>query len=233
MFTRFGIYTPYWAVGIIIFLTYSPLTWVRRIQKFAKFHIFCDFVVLLAFIIIIFYAFANIAENEGISDDSQQINSDSFIVFLGTSIFVFEGVGIILPIKDICETPKDYPKIVDLVLIFLTVMFLFFSLVNYFSYGDEILSHAALATSLLPPGNVLVDIVLILFIINLVITFTLIIYPANVILEKLIFVNYKQSLKRKWMKNLSRSFLVAFVIIFSLYFENQIDKIISIVGSLC
>ena len=45
-----------WLIGVACFWVYTPLTWVRRIEHFAKYHIFADITVITALIIIAVFA---------------------------------------------------------------------------------------------------------------------------------------------------------------------------------
>ena len=57
--SNFGFMINKWVIGGIWLWIYAPLTWVRRIQYFAKFHIFADISVMLALIVITVFAAVN------------------------------------------------------------------------------------------------------------------------------------------------------------------------------
>ena len=63
-------------------------------------------------------------------------------------------------------------------------------------------------------------------------SYPLVIYPANIIIEHHAYKNMEQSNIRKWMKNSSRAILVAFTLFMGLYFEDTLDRLTSVVGSL-
>jgi solute carrier family 36 (proton-coupled amino acid transporter) len=71
-----------------------------------------------------------------------------------------------------------------------------------------------------------------LFIVNFLITYPLIIYPANIIVEHYIYEGVERTPKRKWLKNTNRAILVLFTMFMGLYFEETIDRLTSVVGSL-
>jgi amino acid permease len=56
------------------------------------------------------------------------------------SIYAFEGIGIIIPVMETCEKPEEYPKLVILVLILLTISYSFIGLSNYFTYGSTLIN---------------------------------------------------------------------------------------------
>lgn len=122
-----------------------------------------------------------------------------------------------------------YPKI--LLYVLLTVMLLYVSFGEYclFIYGD--LLQTPLITDNLPEGF-LPNMIKILFSINLVFTYPLQLHPACNIIESYLFRGMVKSPKRMWLKNLSRTILVLFTVIFCLSLGNSLDKFISVLGSL-
>ena len=69
------------------------------------------------------------------ASDTVLLNTESFLSFFGMAVYMFEGVGIILPVMDTCSCPEHYPKIVGLMILMLTTMYVLFSNFNYFVYG--------------------------------------------------------------------------------------------------
>ena len=70
------------------------------------------------------------------------------------------------------------------------------------------------------------------FCINLVFSYPLMLYPVNNILESYIFKGWKKSSKRHYLKNCSRTVLVAFTVGFTLLLGQKINQFISILGAL-
>lgn len=155
------------------------------------------------------------------------------MVFVGTCVFAFEGVGIVLPVKDTCRDPKQYRFILTLMICIVASLLIAFGLFNYVAYPTEDLAQAKLITRLLPSDNVIVQIVELLFIVNLFISYPLVIYPSNIIIENYVYKRVDQSSFRKWMKNFNRTILVGFTLFMGLYFEETLDRLMSVVGSLC
>ena len=229
---NFGVTINKWIIGAMWLAIYAPLTWVRRIQYFAKFHVFADISVMLALIVIVVYGVFTVRSNHSFSNDVQPINTNHFMVFIGTCVFAFEGVGIIIPVKDTCNNPDQYRKILILLMTLVAWLLIGFGTFNYFVYGSENLKDAKLITRLLPHDFIL-QIVETLFILNLFISYPLVLHPANVIIESYIYHGMSQSLMRKWLKNINRTALVAFTLFMGLYFEETLDRLMSLVGSLC
>jgi amino acid permease len=60
-----------------------------------------------------------------------------------------------------------------------------------------------------------------------------VIYPSNIIIESYVYRNFDKTTLRKWLKNCSRTILVAFTLFMGLYFEETLDRLTSVVGSVC
>lgn len=80
------------------------------------------------------------------------------MVFVGTCVFAFEGVGIVLPVKDTCSNPKQYRFILTLMICIVAVLLIGFGTFNFLAYPNEQLVHAKLITRLLPHENPIVQI---------------------------------------------------------------------------
>lgn len=159
-------------------------------------------------------------------------NNDNYLIFVGTAIYAFEGVGIVLPVKDACQNPQNYVKVVSIMIVIIMAIYLTFGGFNYLVYGSLLLKDAPLITKLMPEGSVPIEIVFVLYFINIFISFPLVVHPTNIVLESYVFKNMKQSPVRKWLKNGCRTLVVALTIMVGLYLEESLDRFMSIIGSL-
>jgi len=57
--SNFGFTVNKWLIGLACLFIYTPLCWVRRLQYFAKFHIFADISVILALVVITYFSALN------------------------------------------------------------------------------------------------------------------------------------------------------------------------------
>mmetsp|Transcript_12079 Transcript_12079/g.12084 ORF Transcript_12079/g.12084 Transcript_12079/m.12084 type:complete len:81 (+) Transcript_12079:1025-1267(+) len=80
------------------------------------------------------------------------------MVFVGTCVFAFEGVGIVLPVKDTTRNPKQYRFILTLIMTIVAFLLIAFGLTNYMAYSNEELINAKLITRLLPSNSPIVQI---------------------------------------------------------------------------
>jgi proton-coupled amino acid transporter len=94
--TQCRIVLPDWIFILIQLLIYIPLAWVRRIKNFGFTALIADVFILLGLAYIFFYDFVKLSKS-GIQD-VPLINTDSFSLFVGTAMFAFEGICLMLPI---------------------------------------------------------------------------------------------------------------------------------------
>ena len=64
------------------------------------------------------------------------INVDGISTMIGFSIFVYEGVGIVMPIMQTCECPEKFDKLLVAAIATLTVVYIGISSLAYFAYGE-------------------------------------------------------------------------------------------------
>ena len=84
----------------------------------------------------------------------------------------------------------------------------------------------------MPLKNPATYILKILFSVNLLFSYPLVIHPANIVIESWLFGTWAKSRKRQMFKNLSRSIIVAVSCVVALTIYDKLDRFLSITGSL-
>mmetsp|Transcript_6056 Transcript_6056/g.6814 ORF Transcript_6056/g.6814 Transcript_6056/m.6814 type:complete len:187 (+) Transcript_6056:695-1255(+) len=128
--------------------------------------------------------------------------------------------------------PDLYPYILSGVIILITIIYLFFGNLMFFAYGSSRIKKHPLITDVLPTADIPVALVEVIWIINLILTYPLVLHPANMVVESYAFSGLKKGPKRKWLKNLSRTLLVAFTVVLAIMLEDTLDKLESINGAM-
>jgi hypothetical protein len=101
---------------------------------------------------------------------------------------------VILPVQDITANPANYRAIVYGVIITVSVIYILFGQFCVISWGQS-LDQSPLITDKLPQNGVGWGII-ILFSINLIFSFPLVLYPAHVIIENYLYSTWPKSKKR-------------------------------------
>jgi proton-coupled amino acid transporter len=183
---------PWW-IGLGCFIFYAPLVLVRKIEKFANFHILADIAIVVSVLTITCYAAYQLHENGKFSHDTQPLNPKTFASFIGLAAYTFEGIGIILPVMETTANPKQYPFILALVCISLTSFYLFFGNFCYFIYGDHKLNEQPMIVDIMPSKDIPIVIIKCLWLVNLIPTYALVIHPANMVVESYLFKGVPKS----------------------------------------
>ena len=206
------------------------MCWVRKVEKFAFFHIFADIAIAIGLTVLTVYGVKEVVKN-GISTDTEVLNHKTYLTAIGLAAYTFEGIGIIIPIMETTTRPDLYPKILSGVVILVTFIYLFFGNLMYFSFGKERVGEEPLITEIMPTKDIPIALVDVIWIINLLITFPLVLHPASMVIESYIFGKMKKGIPRKWLKNFSRTICVGFVVALSVTLLSTMDKLESVNGS--
>lgn len=218
-----------WWFGLLCFCIYVPLVFVRKIEKFAITHLFGDIMIIIAVIAICSYAGVKVNKDGFNGGELKPINYALFPDAIGFAVYTFEGIGVIIPIKEITAC-KDYYKILCKVCFFITFIYVVFSEFLVFTYGTDLTTP--LITDQLPPESPVVWTIKLLFSFNLIFSYPLVIFPANMVIESYLFAGWPKSKRRQWMKNLSRTLIVTLTVVIAMLVWDKLDKFLSITGSL-
>lgn len=215
------------AVGWYVLLV--GLALVRRLEMFAKFHAFAIFAVVVGTVTIVYIGSQKLVDRGPRLSTVYFLNPYSWYDGVGISVYQFEGLGVVFPVQDVTRNPEQYQKIVGLVLGTVGVTFILFSLFCVCAWGDEL--QTPLITDQLGPG-VVFWLVKILLMMNVVASFPLQLFPANLLVEGYLFKGWPKSRKRQTCKNVSRIAVVTAVFAVTILLEHRLDQFVSLVGSL-
>jgi solute carrier family 36 (proton-coupled amino acid transporter) len=210
---------------IVIFL---PLSLIRDIGKLGFTALIADAFILLGLIYLYYYDISTIVHNRGVSDITA-FNPSTWTLFIGTAIFTFEGVGLIIPIQESMARPKDFPGVLATVMVIITLLFTSMGALSYAAYGSATKTVVLLN---LPQDNHLVNAVQFLYSLAILLSTPLQLFPAIRILENELFTRSgKYNPYIKWQKNIFRFFLVCMCALIAWGGAGDLDKFVALVGS--
>ena len=151
---------------------------------------------------------------------------------IGFSVYTYEGIGVIIPIKEVTACEKDYFKLLCITVGLIATVYVIFGEVTLLAWGSTPNFDLPLITSSLPDTSIVTYIVKILFSFNMVCTYPLMIHPANLVVESWLFGNWEKSRKRQMCKNLSRTIIVALSCVIALGVFNTLDLFLGLTGAL-
>jgi len=210
---------------LIIFL---PLSLIRDISKLGFTALVADFFILLGLIYLYYYDIATIVAQKGVADITA-FNPSTWTLFIGTAIFTFEGVGLIIPIQESMKRPQNFPSVLAIVMVIITVIFLSMGALSYAAYGSATRTVVLLN---LPQDDKFVNAVQFLYSLAILLSTPLQLFPAIRIMENELFSRSgKYNPYIKWQKNSFRFVLVMACALMAWGGAGDLDKFVSLVGS--
>ncbi|KAI8633067.1 transmembrane amino acid transporter protein-domain-containing protein [Xylariaceae sp. FL1651] len=241
-------YTVFTAENLQAFLlavtncgTHIQITWLILLQMviFLPFSLFRDigklgFTALIAdaFIIIglayLFYYDIFTLSTKGLADIIL-FNEKDWTLFIGTAIFTFEGIGLIIPIQESMRNPAKFPKVMFFSMIIMSVIFITMGAVSYAAYGSKTETVVLLN---LPQDNKFVNGVQLLYSLAILLSTPLQIFPAIKITENALFTKSgKYNPYIKWQKNIFRFGMVFLCALIAWGGSDNLDKFVALVGN--
>lgn len=209
---------------LVIFL---PLSLIRDIKKLGGTALVADVFILLGLLYIFYFDIATWHTN-GLSDIAM-FNPQDWTLFIGTAIFTFEGVGLIIPIQESMKQPSKFPPVLAGVMITITVLFMTIGALSYAAFGSSTKTVVLLN---LPQESHFVNAVQLLYSCAILLSTPLQLFPAIRIMETGLFSRSgKNNPYIKWKKNIFRFFLVAVAGVVAYAGANDLDKFVALVGS--
>ncbi|KAL8975720.1 MAG: hypothetical protein Q9197_000062 [Variospora fuerteventurae] len=187
---------------LIIFL---PLSLIRNISALSLTAYIADFFIMLGLIYLYYYDILTLTINHGVAD-IMNFNPRDWSLFIGTAIFTFEGVGLIIPIQESMRQPSKFPPVLAAVMVIITVIFVSMGALSYASFGSSTKTVVLLN---LPQDDKFVNAVQFLYSLAILLSTPLQLFPAIRIMENALFSRSgKNDLRIKLGKNVFRFILV-------------------------
>ncbi|CEL92195.1 unnamed protein product [Vitrella brassicaformis CCMP3155] len=223
----------YVGLGMLVALQFplqAPMAWVRRIKYFGPAMLAADFFLVFGMLIIFGFVIGRLSAF-GVRP-VHLINTKSWPLFVGTAVYMWEGVGLILPIRSSMKEhlkPK-FPMILFFSLLGVLVVYSLFCSFSYLAYGSDI--RDVITVNL--PNTPAVYAVQIMMALAVFLTTPLQLFPAAKIVEHWLFgIGGRVTLLRKWKKNLVRTVMIAICLAVGYYGRPELDNFVALVGAVC
>ncbi|KAJ9668796.1 hypothetical protein H2201_001042 [Coniosporium apollinis] len=210
---------------MVIFL---PLSLYRNINNIQKLALTADVFIILGLVYLYYYDIHTIVDQHGIADIAN-FNSKDWTLFIGTAIFTFEGIGLIIPIQTGMKDPKKFPNVLAGVMVVITVVFISMGALSYAAFGSKTKTVVILNMA---QDNKFVNGVQFIYSLAILLSTPLQIYPAIEITSQQLFSRTgKYNPYIKWKKNVFRFFMVVFCASIAWAGAGDLDKFVALVGS--
>jgi proton-coupled amino acid transporter len=206
-----------------------PLALIRNISKLGGAALLADVCILLGLGYIYYFDISSLSK-AGINTTVRLFNPRDFTLTIGSAIFTFEGVGLILPIQSSMKAPQKFEKLLFIVMFLITIIFASVGALTYATFGDktnvEVIGN-------FPQDDPLVNAVQFLYSLAVLVGTPVQLFPAMRIIEASLFGHHsgKRDLITKWKKNAFRTGIVGACGILSALGAADLDKFVALVGS--
>ncbi|KAF9109885.1 neutral amino acid transporter [Mortierella sp. AM989] len=224
-----GITEKYYILIPLVVLV--PLVLIRRMAILSLPSMFANVFIIFGIIYLWYYSINNIVYN-GLGPEIALFNRKDFALFIGTSVFSFEGIGLIIPITESMAEPEKFPRVLAITLTIVTLIFGSVGALCYSSFGSRIQTIVLLN---LPVRDGMTITIEILYSCAIILSVPLQLSPASRIIEHGIFGDKSgsQYFKVKMQKNILRMALICICAIISFVIGGpNLDKFVSFVGSI-
>jgi len=212
-------------IQLIIFL---PLSLVRDISKLGFTALIADAFIVMGLIILYYYDISEIVQQHGVAD-IKPFNPSSWTLFIGTAIFTYEGIGLIIPVQESMKDPRKFPHVLAGVIVGITIVFLTAGALGYAAYGSATKTVIILN---LPQESKFVNAAQFLYSFAILLSTPLQLFPAVRIMENGLFTRSgKYNPGIKWKKNFFRFSLVMLCALVAWGGASDLDKFVSLIGS--
>ncbi|KAI9823643.1 MAG: hypothetical protein M1819_001156 [Sarea resinae] len=216
---------PMILLQLVIFL---PLSLIRDISKLGATALIADVLILLGLVYLYYYDIFTIVTNHGVAD-IVNFNPRDWTLFIGTAIFTFEGIGLIIPIQESMKKPQQFPGVLAGVMVIITLIFTSMGALSYAAYGSNTKTVVILN---MPQDDKFVNAVQFLYSLAILLSTPLQLFPAIRITENELFTRSgKYNPYIKWQKNVFRFCLVLLCAAIAWLGAGDLDKFVSLVGS--
>ncbi|KAI9742349.1 MAG: neutral amino acid transporter [Claussenomyces sp. TS43310] len=207
---------------------FLPFSLLRDISKLGFTALIADGLILLGLAYLYYYDILTLVNQHGVAD-IVNFNPKDWTLFIGTAIFTFEGIGLIIPIQESMRRPASFPPVLGLVMIVITVVFVSMGALSYAAYGSKTETVVILN---LPQDDKLVNAVQFMYSLAILLSTPLQIFPAIRITETELFTRSgKYNPYIKWQKNGFRFLVVMLCAAIAWGGAGDLDKFVALVGS--
>lgn len=206
-----------------------PLAFIRNISKLGGAALLADVCILLGLGYIYYFDISTIAK-ENINDTVRLFNPRDFTLTIGSAIFTFEGIGLILPIQSSMKEPRKFKNLLYLVMFIITITYTSIGALSYATFGDktkvEVISN-------FPQDSKLVNAVQFLYSLAILVGTPVQLFPAMRIVEGSLFGHRsgRRNARTKWKKNAFRTGIVCVCGVISALGAADLDKFVALIGS--
>ena len=224
-----------WTIAWFMMCIVLPLALIRNVARLAFTYtlgVTCIFSTVCVVTIILTLHFFSDREKWG--KNLEAINPNTYMSFVGFSVYSYEGIGCVLPIMQKCALPEQFHRILLSVIIFLTVIYVGFGEACLFYLGSDLKYN--FITQELNQKSWPVITIQCAMIVNLLVSYSIMIHPFNQILEKAVFSPIKDKEANKSFMYHCQTVMRIIILLIASYcaitLQKQLAVFVAILGAL-
>lgn len=207
-----------------------PLVLIRKMEILSLPSMLANLFIIFGIVYLWYFSIHHLAV-EGVGPNIKLFNQNDFALLIGTIVFSFEGIGLVVPITESMAEPEKFPKVLAITITVVAVIFGSVGALCYAAFGDTIQTIVVLNLPVTSGWTITVEI---LYSLAIILSVPLMLSPASRILEDGIFGDRSGAVERKvkLSKNALRICLVCLCAVISYVVGGpNLDKFVSFVGS--
>ncbi|KAF9325001.1 neutral amino acid transporter [Podila minutissima] len=207
-----------------------PLVLIRRMSILSLPSMLANLFIVFGIVYLWYFSIDVLADN-GIGPNIELFNSDDFALFIGTAVFSFEGIGLVIPITESMAEPEKFPKVLAWTIAVVAFIFASVGALCYAAFGSNVQTIVVLNLPVTSGWTITVEI---LYSLAIILSVPLMLSPASKIIENGIFGTKSGGVdtKVKMQKNVLRILLICACAVISYVVGGpNLDKFVSFVGS--
>jgi len=240
-----------WLIILLEWFLFTPLTFVRNLSSFGPTNLAADALIVGSVIAVFSWCAQGFISAPSGSNLSTVVvfNQSSFALMLGTAIYAFEGVGMVVPVYDSLseKAQRRFPYTMSATVALVALLYTSFGLVPYLYIVGIQKSTVGDAITMSLPRVWWTYVIQAGYCLALTFSYPLMMHPAMKIMEKgvapYIFESSSTSLEKRGdssfhlsqyvRSNIFRSFVVAITLLVALVGSTQLDNFVSLIGCFC
>jgi len=207
-----------------------PFVWIRQLTRLSLAILISDCLIVLGLLFIFARNLERLAEH-GVASPIVNFRPIEFWVFLGAALYALEGTAFVLPINLAMRDKNKSNRIIVVSSVCVGALYMAFGTIGYLAFGDQAQSVITLNLQEEFPNDKSVVALQIGYVMALLLTYPVALFPAVRIIEPKIFKDRK-SLTIKWRKNALRVALVGVTVGVAIGGADQFDNFIGLIGGL-
>jgi amino acid permease len=226
--TFHGIQEKYYIFIPLIILI--PLVLIRKMEILSLPSMLANFFIIFGIVYLWYFSIDHLAI-EGLGPNIQLFNQNDFALLIGTIVFSFEGIGLVVPITESMAEPEKFPMVLAYTITVVAVIFGSVGALGYAAFGENIQTIVVLNLPVTSGWTITVQV---LYSLAIILSVPLMLSPASRILTDAFFTGRSGGVepKVKLQKNAIRVLLMCACAVVSFVVGGpNLDKFVSFVGS--